>query len=105
MNKRNVLLAIVLCLGLVAAVWAGMPPVYGKQMLENILIGEGFSETEIMKILSLPTMPDIDCEKKIMRPGHQLWVNEDMSMAVIFDVKDGCCVVSHELFDHSGDKR
>ncbi len=109
--KLRTKIAIAVLLFVAAGMWAisafgGMPPVYGEKMLRNILTGKDFSEQEINNILSLPRLPDIDLQTETitMRPGKQLWVKEDMSIAIIFDVSGNCCKVSRTLFDRRGEK-
>lgn len=82
----------------------GMPQVYGEKMLRNILIGHEFSEREINDILSLPRMPDfnIDQAQITIRSGRQLWVEPDMSFAVIIDMNNNNAKVTQTLFHRQG---
>ncbi len=109
--KLRIKIAIVVLLFAAAGTWAisafgGMPPVYGEKMLRNILLGNNFSEKQIDAILALPRLPDFNLgkEKITIRPGRQLWVEDDMSFAVIVNVGNNDFEVTETLFYRHGEK-
>lgn len=98
---------------LIMSASGGMPPVYGEMMLRNILSGEKgsngeprFTTQEIDNILALPRLPDFNIAGAniTIRSGKQLWVEPDMSFAVIVNVGNEDFEVTKTLFNRRGEQ-
>jgi hypothetical protein len=105
MSKGAIALVVVLLIGCVGLLMAGMSPAYGDKMLEGKLLLRGIPQQEVNNILKLPRLQNLDCVTgNFKQDGPHLWHNPEMTVAWIHEVEGQCATPVKKLFGETGEK-